>query len=360
VSFGTNGLRDAFVKDTWTGEIQRVSVSAAGAEADGISRVESISGDGRYVTFWSDSNNLVPNLPASASGAYLADRATGNIRRVGDVLDNSTNEAYVSPDGSSVAFISNDPLAGSSSTGGGVFLQDLSTNAISLVSTGPDGNLSATEPAISGDGRHVAFVGVVGGIDQVFVKDLDTNNLEMVSANDAGDPGMGQGAYGIIPPSISTDGRYVVFVGNYCNLSPLATQCGGAPIDQVYVRDRLTGHTTLESIGPTGAPTSRGTTAASMSSDGQYLVFEAGDPQFAPECPVSGPQAGSTHIFERDLTTGTTTRVDNGIPGYPCPFSDQFPGPAVSADGSYVVYDALPYEPASQTDPIAVFVTRLR
>ncbi len=56
----TNGQPDVFVHDRTTQETQRVSVSSTGAQANGMSDIPSISGDGRFVAFQSSARNLVP------------------------------------------------------------------------------------------------------------------------------------------------------------------------------------------------------------------------------------------------------------------------------------------------------------
>jgi Tol biopolymer transport system component len=60
VAGDTNAKADIFVRDLKTHTTRRVSVSSAGAQADGPSRVLSISGDGRFVAFDSEADNLVP------------------------------------------------------------------------------------------------------------------------------------------------------------------------------------------------------------------------------------------------------------------------------------------------------------
>ena len=56
----TNSNPDIFVRDTLTNTTTRVSVDSAGNQANRISRSPSISADGRFVAFISESSNLVP------------------------------------------------------------------------------------------------------------------------------------------------------------------------------------------------------------------------------------------------------------------------------------------------------------
>src|SRR2546430_262258 len=61
VSGDTNGFADVFVRDLKTHRTRRVSVSSAGAQANGASYNPSISADGRFVAFYSGATNLVGN-----------------------------------------------------------------------------------------------------------------------------------------------------------------------------------------------------------------------------------------------------------------------------------------------------------
>ena len=69
----TNAARDVFVHDTQSGITRRVSVSAAGAQDDrGTSDWASISGDGRYVSFYTDTALLVADDLNAASDVFRA------------------------------------------------------------------------------------------------------------------------------------------------------------------------------------------------------------------------------------------------------------------------------------------------
>ena len=86
----TNGKEDIFVHDLHTGETTRVSVDSSGVEANGSSRNSAISGDGSRVVFTSDASNLVPGDENSTLDVFLHDRATGTTVRVS--LDEAGNE----------------------------------------------------------------------------------------------------------------------------------------------------------------------------------------------------------------------------------------------------------------------------
>src|SRR5262249_43065840 len=75
----TNGGQDMFVFDRQMGTTERVSVSAAGDQAQGSrgSFSPSISSDGRFVAFVSDATNLVAGDTNNAPDVFVHDRQTG-------------------------------------------------------------------------------------------------------------------------------------------------------------------------------------------------------------------------------------------------------------------------------------------
>ena len=360
----TNAESDVFVKDTWTGAMERVSVAADGTQAGGASDATTISVDGRYVIFDSYAQNLVPG-PSGYRDAYLKDRVTGDIERLGSDTPGAAGSwgGSISADDRYVAFTSDAPLTGGS-PGNRVFLLDRTTNGISLVSTGA--NTYGYYPAISGDGLHVAFLGTDAlGRGGVLVKDLDTGHLELVSVNNAGQPGTGISANMPAVPGLSYDGQVVAFNGQYCNMGLPSWFCGngtGVYGAQTWVRDRVAHTTTLASVATDGTPASGVVEGPSLSSDGRYTVFDTNDTgSFTTVCPQPGTSGGGSHVYQRDLSAGTTQQVDL-IPAVQCP-STSYPlsGQAMSTDGSFVVYTSIVYDgDVSASNPEAVFVTRLR
>ena len=85
----TNRTADIFLFDRRDGGTVRLSVNAAGEQGDGLSSDPSISPDGRYVTFWSAADNLVPNDTNAKRDIFLADRDRGTLNRV-SVADDGT------------------------------------------------------------------------------------------------------------------------------------------------------------------------------------------------------------------------------------------------------------------------------
>src|SRR5262249_15236273 len=136
-----------------------------------------------------------------------------------------------------------------------VFLHDRVTGDTVRVSVGTDGSEAdgfSGEPALSADGRFVAFTSFAGNLvpgdtnDEfdVFVHDRVTGGPDRASA---GADGI-KDASASLAPALSADGRFVAFESNADNLVPSDTN-GGA---NIFVHDRFTGDT--ERVGPSIDP----------------------------------------------------------------------------------------------------------
>jgi len=259
-----NGFSDIFVTDTVTSAVVRISVpqsadSNSAAWANGHSYFPSISADGRYVVFESEATNLVsPATKAGVRHVYLRDRDVsgsgvldkpGNSRTIlldvtpGGVAGNSSSRsAVISPDGSHVGFSSfATNLTATATTAGRshVYLRDLSAGTTKLVSVamlGGEANGNSQTPALSFDGRYVAFASTAtdlvfndtNGVSDIFVADTSGAG-PLVRVSEAGDGTQGEDPSEILPydqrlgsinPSISANGRYVVFASLAANLAP--------------------------------------------------------------------------------------------------------------------------------------------
>ena len=96
------------------------------------------------------------------------------------------------------------------------------TRRVSVSSGGQPGNEESFQPAISADGRYVAFgslasslvPGDTKGSEDVFVRDRNRDTTRRVSVSSSGQPGNGSSSQ----PAISGDGRYVAFYSEASNL----------------------------------------------------------------------------------------------------------------------------------------------
>lgn len=174
---GDTGPVDIFVRDRVANATTRVSVDSSGNEGTGGfgSFNPHMSGDGRYVTFWSSATNLVASDTNGESDIFLHDRATGEtiIVSVPNLADQSTlggeanNGAQypaVSDDARYVAFSSNADNMVPGDTNGvyDIFVHDRQTGRTARVNVAVDGSEMTIGEAsdwagISGDGRYVNF-----------------------------------------------------------------------------------------------------------------------------------------------------------------------------------------------------------
>lgn len=195
--------------------------------------------------------------------------------------------ASVDEDGSHVAFESHasNLVPGDGNGLPDVFVRDRtagSTERVSASRQGGDPNGASTDPAISADGRIVAFVSEATNLvehtsdpqpngRQVYVRDLtmapgESNAVEMVS----GIPGQ------CADPDLSADGRYVVFA------------CDDPEEGGIFRYDREVGESSVVSRAEAaGEP--------ALSGDGRYVAFTAGG-----------------HVFLRDMHGDGVARVDDG------------------------------------------------
>src|SRR5215216_1236671 len=128
------------------------------------------------------------------------------------------------------------------------------TELVSQSSSGVEGDQDSELPAISADGRYVAFVSfaenlVPGDTNQsadVFVRDRVLGTTERVSVSSSGREADGNnGLLNLMGgPSISADGRFVAFSSDATNL--VSGDRNNNP--DVFVHDRVTGETTRVSV----------------------------------------------------------------------------------------------------------------
>ena len=145
-----------------------------------------MSDDGRHVAFDSDASNLVPEDTNGAADVFVHDRTTGRTRRVsvandGGQGDRESHFGSISDDGRYVAFTSaaTNLVADDTNGASDVFVHDRTTRTTRRVSNFPpdpneDGEVRSFSPAISGNGRYVAFVSHHSGYWIVYVHDVRT------------------------------------------------------------------------------------------------------------------------------------------------------------------------------------------
>lgn len=314
-----NGGSDVYVRDRQALTTERVSVNTIGTPGDDQSFSPDISADGRYVAFASLATNLVPGDTNAGTDVFVRDRQSGTTERVS--VDSAGNQATtiasaeanpaISADGRFVAFISaaGNLVADDTNMQFDTFVHDRQTGATERVSfDGPPA--SPTEPGtdgppgISADGRYVVFsLPDPGSVPRhVWLRDRQTGSLENMSVSSLGVPGNSFSEY----PAISADGRFIVFESFATNLvsTPL-----NAPLN-VFVRDRLSGATTLVSVNSNGIAGNNISYWPSISADGRYVTFMGRATDM-----VLGDTNGQDDVFLHDRLMGTTVRINIGASG---------------------------------------------
>lgn len=230
----TNGASDVFVYDMLMGTTTRVSVDREGNQVHSGGDFPSFSEDGRYVAFQSRGINLVANDTNNSGDSFVRDLQTGTNTRV------------------------------------------------SVDSSGNEGDGSSFSPRISADGRHVTFASVATNLvaedtneaTDVFVYDRQTGTTARVSVDNAGNEGNSWSS----SPAISANGRYVAFYSTADNLV-LGDTYGNS---DVFVHDRQKGTTSRASVGIIGNEANGDSTILDLSADGRYVAFETEATNLAP------------------------------------------------------------------------------
>jgi TolB protein len=314
------------------GDTQLVSTTAAGAGADGYTT--GISPDGRFVLFTTTSTDVVAG--GNSFGVVLKDRSLGTSRQVTTF---GVDGATVSADGRFVAFATFEAVLPSDTNGTqDVYVRDMQTMGVVRATVGVGGaqpNNSSDGAVISANGRFVVFrseannlvTGDTTGVWDVFVRDLQSGTTERVSvtSNEIAIDGLSWS------PSISGDGRYVVFQSTAA-LVPGDTN-GHA---DVYLRDRTAGTTERISVSSTGSQGNRESYVPSgqvgvMSPDGRFVAFLSGADNLVP-----GDTNAVWDVFVRDRQLGLTERISVSSSEAQAT-AMSFGGP-VSSDGRYVAF----------------------
>ncbi|MGH9268783.1 MAG: TolB family protein, partial [Acidimicrobiales bacterium] len=215
----TNRAPDVFVYDFDAGVTARASLDSLGRQGSGSSVSPSLSADGRYLAFASDSSSGV----AGRGEIFVHDLATGqtalvSVSSAGQRVGDTALFPSISADGRYVAFASpaSNLAPGDANNTWDVFLHDLATGATERVSVDSSETENAHPsylPSISSDGSYVAFESAANfdrrdrnGSWDIYVRDLKRGDTAWVS-DGHNHPNSGDGH----APAISADGAVVAF-----------------------------------------------------------------------------------------------------------------------------------------------------
>ncbi|WP_150047268.1 TolB family protein [Methylomonas rhizoryzae] len=275
---GDSGIEDVFVFDRVQKKNRLVSVNQDGESGDSASFEPTMSGNGRWLAFRSFASNLIETDGNQFGDIFLTDRIKGHTTRV------------------------------------------------SASSDGGDGNGESYAPALSANGRWLAFasaasnllVGDDNGVDDVFLYDKQRKTLSRVSAGTTGAVNDGNSNF----PSISATGRWIAFTSAADNL---VGNDGNGHAD-IFLYDKKAASLALIP-GPGANGDSK---SASISGNGRYIAFASAASNL-----VNGDNNGKTDIFVYDVKKASTTRVTQGIAAES---NGDSADPSISANGRWIVF----------------------
>lgn len=325
--------------------------------------LDSISQDGRFVTFVTSSTNLLATSYVSKGDIFRFDRLTGaNI-----LISQASNTApfggnalsagsTTSADGRWIAFTTKatNLVPGATMSGNQVVLRDVDTGTSVLVSRSAAnplvaGDLVSVNGNISADGSYVVFTSnstnLITGyvnvnsedINQVYLYDRISDQVKLVS-HQAGAANTSSNSFTVNwKPVISADNRYVVF-GNY-GTNLVSGFVDGNPADQsdIFRFDRVTGQNALVS-GSNGSPMRSANVSspiATVSADGNVVAFTSGATDLNANVIDTN---GHDDVYVRDMSAGVATLASRRFgnpslsPGGQSQYVQQ------SVDGRFIVF----------------------
>ena len=370
----------AFVEDlrkNYSGlfTIERVSINSQEEQANADpqnygSQDGNISNNGQLVAFESNANNLVPDDNNGVADVFVRDRQTGITTRVsvnsfgqeGNNQSGAFSDAILpalTPDGRFVAFESkatNLAPADNNADEWDIFVRDRQTETttqVSVTNNGVGGNDSSRNPAITPDGRFVAFESRADNFDRdnglgtwdIFIHDRDfdgngsfdlgTSRTFQMSINGIGLGGNDDS----FDPSVSSDGRFVAFESDADNLVD-GDNNGVRDIflhdrdpDGNGVFDRGNSSTTRLPVGLGGVEANNASFDPQFSGNDRFIVFESLANNL-----VEGDNNNALDIFVYDLQTGLTNRVSVDASGFGG--NQASSQPSISNDGRFVGFSS--------------------
>lgn len=327
------------------GSVTRVSTSATGTQADGASFQAVFSPDGTKVAFYSLADNLVPGDTNGQGDVFVKDLTTGAITLVstnasGVQGDSTSYQPVFSPDGTKLAFASGSDnlVPGDTNQALDIFVKDLATGAVTRVSTSASGaqadGLLTTNPIFSPDGTKVAFYS-----DADNLVPGDTDHVRDIFVKD-----LTTGAITLVAASPYNGGagsnggdqNGFTFAPSF---SPDGTKIvfgsttGLGAGNDIYIKDLSTGTTTLVSVSASGVHGNRGSYDPVFSPDGTKVAFYT----FADNLVPGSSNIGIGNIVIKDLTTGVVTLVSANADGVP-QNDGEGQKPVFSPDGTKIAF----------------------
>jgi Tol biopolymer transport system component len=263
---------------------------------------------------------LVVGVASLASAAPMTTRVS--VNGAGRSGNHDSGTSAVSGNGTAIAFTStaSNLVPGDTNGEGDVFVRDRRTNSgierVSVSGTGKQANRAShsTAASISNDGRYVVFESVASNlvpgdtnhVSDVFLRDRTAHTTVRVSVNSAGR----QGNADSFNPTISIDGRFVVYASAATNLVPGDTN----GFMDVFVWDRLSRATRRVSVSRTGAQGNDDSIYGVAGAKGDVIYFESHASNLVP-----GDVHSDLDVFVLDTVARTVERVSVDNAGHELP-----------------------------------------
>lgn len=253
------------------------------------------------------------SCPSVAQDLIPNDLDIVSLNDSGDIADRHAENPAVSDNGRFIAFQS---AATNLAAGHGgftdIYLRDRQNNSTIRISQGlanSPSNGDSTRPAITPDGRFIAFTSLASNLvasdsnasKDAFVYDRVNNSLVRVSVRSDGNEGSQDTGDQV---SISDDGQLLTFIGGGDLATPAA-----ANNEHVYLHNRSTGQTTLvsQASGTEGNGASR---RPYIEGSGNHIIFISEASNL-----VAGDSNGIGDIFSCEVSSGTMSRVSLTVGG---------------------------------------------
>lgn len=194
----------------------------------------------------------------------------------------------------------------------------VTTTRVSVSTTGAETQTYGSfNPTISADGRFVVFDSraphlVPGDTNRhldVFLRDLRRHTTRRVSLTDAD----GQAAEASSNGRISADGRFVAFESGSTDLLPKGRRDANRNAPDVFVRDLVHGTTRLVSRNTRGEQGRHDTKLWDISGTGRYVLFETRSRNFPP---LNTLATSAAALFVRDRQEKRTVWVPGSVTGF--------------------------------------------
>jgi Tol biopolymer transport system component len=310
----------------------------------------------RAASLPADSTLVISGTPDLLStGTPVAD---SSLNAVGAFTDSSNQMVAIRPDDHHVlaVFSSRAQLTADASSGGNIYVKDLTNGDVQLASRrsdvdgapGEPSHVSCSHPVISGNAQVVAFVcfgsldpADPGDDDQVYARNLKTGVTTLVSRDGAAGPVADNFSEN---PTIDTAGDVIAFETGATNLG--GGVGSGVGNRHVYAR-QIAGGDALVLVSATnfdqGATPIEGE-SPSISGDGTLVAFQSADfVNYVPDL---------VRVFVRRLSPGVNEIVDRASDppgGFGAIGDGRSSDPVISEDGSRVAFASF----AKNLDPAA-------